>query len=152
MDRHDAPHLPGRRAVARGAAWSAPVIALAIAAPRAAASTTAASELVITGPDTAASPGGDDGLSYEYSVTALDVNLQPTQCPAGSRLVCPASFHVTRVSGGSWDATTNVLTLAEGSGGSVAGPFVTVGVVEFATYLPGHTTASHTLTVTVIPT
>lgn len=140
---------PSRRAVARGAAWSLPVVAIAASAPVASASTTppppAATDLGVGGPS-----NPTVGKNATFFVYGIDENGgTPATYPAGTLLTVPANFTISSTSGTIQPGTSTTIIFPPGERGTVTGKFTSPGAATITASAPGFDPAE--LNVTVKP-
>lgn len=140
-------HSVTRRTVARAAAWSAPVVAMAAAAPAATASPEVV-VLIIKGPTNVVS-----GSTASYSLSAVNGSGSAILLPEGCRLTVPAEFTPSSVWSGGWSWQTYELTTGSDVTSGIYGTWGGSGAKHFWAYLPGSNTvvASKTVTVTLPP-
>ena len=137
--------MPSRRTVARGAAWSLPVVAIAASAPAMAASPPppAADALYIAGPTSTSV-----NTSVVYRVYGQADGDLGGQYPAGTTLVFPAGFVITAVTAGGGVISGQTVTFPAGTTGAVRGYWTVTGAQTVAGQAPGLPDGSITTNVT----
>lgn len=133
-----------RRAVARGAAWSMPVVAIAASAPRAAASPPPppADALYIGGPTTTSV-----GSSVVYRVSGQADGDLGGEYPNGTTLTFPDDFVIEGVTAGGGVVNGQTVTFPAGTSGAVRGHWTTAGTKTVVGQAPGLDDGSVTTTV-----
>lgn len=135
-----------RRTVAKGAAWSAPVVAMAAAAPRAAASAAPpdAVRLGVRG------SSGSITQTFKFTLDGIDAEGdEGAEYPAGTTLAFPSGFTYTAIENGGVVAQANplIVEFPAGAIGVVRGKFSTKGTYTISATGPGLPEASTTVTV-----
>ncbi|WP_446664499.1 hypothetical protein [Flexivirga sp. B27] len=107
MSQQSPRHIVSRRSVAKGAAWTLPVVAFAASAPAASASTATTCSVTITGNGVKQNDQGDKTVTFSFTVVN---NGSTAQAVTLVSIVGPANATWSGITPTSWQAAPGTST------------------------------------------